>query len=40
MLGDILTQDDWQTLANTAAQGMAIGVLQMQQVDFVGAKAS
>jgi hypothetical protein len=40
MLGDILTQDDWQTLANTAAQGMAIGVLQMQQVDIVSAKAS
>ncbi|WP_072016108.1 hypothetical protein [Leptolyngbya sp. KIOST-1] len=40
MLGDILTQDDWQTLANTAAQGMAIGVLQMRQLDIVSAKAS
>lgn len=30
MLGDILTQEDWQVLANTAAQGMAVGVLQMR----------
>jgi hypothetical protein len=27
MLGDLLTQEDWQTLANTAAQGMATRVL-------------
>ncbi|MBE9112902.1 hypothetical protein IQ273_26295 [Nodosilinea sp. LEGE 07298] len=40
LLGDILTQDDWQTLANTAAQGMASGVLQMRQLNIVSAKAS
>lgn len=40
MLGDLLTQEDWQTLANTAAQGMAVGVLQMGQLDIVSAKAS
>jgi hypothetical protein len=40
MLSNILTQDDWQALANTAAQGMAIGVLQMQQLNIVSAKAS
>ncbi|MGF1520171.1 MAG: hypothetical protein ACFCVB_20550 [Nodosilinea sp.] len=40
MLGDLLTQEDWQILANTAAQGMAVGVLQMRQLDVVSAKAS
>jgi hypothetical protein len=40
MLGDLLTQADWQALANTAAQGMAVGVLQMRQPDIVSAKAS
>ncbi|MBE9138590.1 hypothetical protein IQ254_15560 [Nodosilinea sp. LEGE 07088] len=40
MLSNLLTQDDWQILANTAAQGMAAGVLQMQQLDVVSAKAS
>ena len=40
MLGDLLTQEDWQILANTAAQGMAVGVLQMRQLDSVSAKAS
>ncbi len=40
MLGDLLTQEDWQNLANTAAQGMAVGVLQMRQLDVVSAKAS
>ena len=40
MLGDLLTQEDWQKLANTAAQGMAVGVLQMRQLDIVSAKAS
>jgi hypothetical protein len=40
MLGHLLTQEDWQILANTAAQGMAVGVLQMRQLDVVSAKAS
>ncbi|MFQ4138101.1 hypothetical protein PGN35_017465 [Nodosilinea sp. PGN35] len=40
MLSDLLTQEDWQILANTAAQGMAAGVLQMRQLDVVSAKAS
>ncbi|MEM9121533.1 MAG: hypothetical protein AAGD09_27205 [Cyanobacteria bacterium P01_F01_bin.56] len=35
MLSALLTQEDRQTLADKAAQGMAQGVLQMVQVDTV-----
>lgn len=35
MLSSLLTQDDRQTLADIAAQGMAQGVLQMVQVETV-----
>ena len=35
MLSSLLTQEDRQTLADIAAQGMAQGVLQMVQVDTV-----
>jgi hypothetical protein len=40
MLSDLLTQEDWQSLANTAAQGRAVGVLQMRQLNIVSAKTS
>jgi len=40
MLGKMLTQEDWQVLADTAAQGMAVRVLQIGQPDGVSAKAS
>lgn len=40
MLSKMLTQEDWQVLADTAAQGMAVRVLQMGQPDGVSAKAS
>ena len=40
MVGKMLTQEDWQVLADTAAQGMAVRVLQMGQPDGVSAKAS
>lgn len=40
MLSDLLTTEDWQTLANTAAQGMAVGVLEIRQLDVVRAKVS
>lgn len=40
MLSGLLTQEDWQTLANTAAQGMGVGVLEIRQLDVVSAKAS
>lgn len=39
MLGKMLTQEDWQVLANTVAQEMAVRVLQMGQPDGVSAKA-
>ncbi|MFQ4138011.1 hypothetical protein PGN35_016980 [Nodosilinea sp. PGN35] len=40
MLSDLLATEDWQTLANTAAQGMTVGVLEIRQLDVVSAKAS
>lgn len=40
MLSDLLTQEDWQTLANTAAEGMAVGVLQIRPLDVVNTKVS
>lgn len=33
MLSQMLTQEDWQVLANTAAQGMADGVLQVGRLE-------
>ena len=35
MLSNLFTQDDWQTLADIAAQGMAKGVLQVAQVNTI-----
>ncbi len=33
MLSNLFTEDDWQTLAGIAAQGLAKGVLQLAQVE-------
>ncbi|MGB3612605.1 MAG: hypothetical protein WBA10_02340 [Elainellaceae cyanobacterium] len=40
LLSELLTQEDWQTLADTAAQGMADGVLNMRHPEVVTTNAS
>jgi hypothetical protein len=35
MLSQMFTEDDWQAFAQTAAEGMAKGVLQVRQLEAV-----